>query len=217
MASFGLNTAGDFLGKLRAERDDFVLSKCLDSRHAISAVMTGYHLCEWVYPEIASRPDCQYESMSAFREAMKALDDSPLEDAGRIANGTKHFKQGRIKTGADDGAFQRSMVQDDAFDVPNLWLERDGKKQRAEDFIDELLQFWDTFFQKHGLAQFKDGVARFGRQRCQCGKHLVDFDNHGVTITGCPHCNRWEPLGKRAIRLDAEDLREVRLKYGIDT
>jgi len=165
---------------------------------------------------MAGRTGCQHESMAAFREAVKAMPGSPITDAGLVANGTKHFKQERIKTGKHDGAFQRNMVQANAFDVSYLWLERDGKKQRAEDFVDELLQFWESFFEDHALPQFKDGVGRSGRERCLCGKQFVDFDNRGMTITGCPHCNRWKPLGNRFIRLGAEDLRAVRLQHGID-
>ncbi len=46
MSSF-INDGCRFLQKLRDERRDFVVSNCLDPRHAINAVMTGYHLCEW--------------------------------------------------------------------------------------------------------------------------------------------------------------------------
>jgi hypothetical protein len=132
MASFGLTTAADFLRKLRHERADFVQSECLDPRHALNAVMTGYHLYEWVYPEIAGRTDCPHKDAEAFREAVKAIAGSPIADAGRIANGTKHFKLERIKTGKHKGSFQRNIVQPNAFDVSHLWLERDGHKQRAE-------------------------------------------------------------------------------------
>jgi len=214
MASFGLTTAADFLRKLRHERADFVQSECLNPRHALNAVMTGYHLYEWVYPEIAGRTDCPHKDAEAFREAVKAIAGSPIADAGRIANGTKHFKLERIKTGKHKGSFQRNMVEPNAFDVSHLWLERDGHKQRAEEFIDELVQFWERFFEDHSLARYADAVGRSGRQRCGCGEELIDIDNRGEVLTGCIRCNRWWPLAKRPIQLRDEDLHALRLQRG---
>jgi hypothetical protein len=122
MSSFGLTTAADLLQKLRDERRDFVASKCLDPRHAINAVMTGYHLCEWVFGENAGRPEFEFKKPDAFREALKALPGSPIEDAGKVTNGTKHFDPERIETGEHKGAFQRGVFQEDTFDVSYLWL-----------------------------------------------------------------------------------------------
>ena len=109
------------------------------------------------------------------------------------------------------GAFQRSAFQDNAFDVSYLWLEReDGRRQRAEDFIDELVQFWDGFFKDHGLAQYAEAVGRSGRQRCPCGRDLVEIDNRGENLTGCSKCNVWWPLNKPPVRLSEEDLLALR-------
>lgn len=108
MASFGLNTAADFLQKLREERADFVHSNCLSPRHAVNAVMTGYHLCEWVFAELAGRPGFAHKSHKPFRASLKAIAGSLIEDAGLVADGTKHFKPKKIKTGERKGAFQRS-------------------------------------------------------------------------------------------------------------
>jgi hypothetical protein len=156
MSSFGLNSAADFLQKLRQERADFIQSSCLDPRHALNAVMTAYHLCEWVFPELSGRRDFPHRDLGAFRQALKEIADSPIADAGRITNGTKHFKQDRIRTGEQKGLFQRNMVQPNAFDVSYLWLERgDGRRQHVEDFIDELVQFWDRYFKDHGLASIR--------------------------------------------------------------
>ena len=98
MSSFGLNTAADLLQKLRHERAEFIQSNCIDQRHALNAVMTAYHLCEWVFPELSGRPNFPHSNLSDFREALKDMADSPIADAGRITNGTKHFKQDRITT-----------------------------------------------------------------------------------------------------------------------
>jgi hypothetical protein len=213
-SSFGLNTASDFLQKLREERADFVHSKCLDPRHAVNAVMNGYHMYEWVFPEISGRP---HKKPKDFRDALIAMPGSPIEDARRVTNGTKHFQQAKIKTGSAEGAFQRSMVQPNAFDVDHLWIERgDGRKQRAEDFIDEIVEFWDGFFADYGLPRYADAVGRSGRERCQCGDELIDIDTRGEHLTGCLHCNRWEPIAKRSIRLSTEDLHALRLLHAGD-
>jgi len=131
MSSFGLNSAADFLQKLRHERADFIQSNCVDARHALNAVMTAYHLCEWVFPELADRPGFPHRNLDAFREVLKDMIGSPIGDAGRVTNGTKHFKQGRIRTGTHEGAFQRSVFQDTSSDVSYLWLQREDGSERA--------------------------------------------------------------------------------------
>jgi hypothetical protein len=208
MASFGLNTSADFLQKLREERADFVHSKCLSSRHAVNAVMTAYHLCEWVLAELANRPEFEHKTLESFRETLEG--GSLIKDAVLVANGTKHFKPEKIKTGQRKGAFQRGAFQHDAFDVSHLWLERNGKRQRAEDFIDELVQLYDRFFKENGVPQYAEAVGRSGRPRCQCGDELIDIDNRGEVLTGCIRCNVWRPLAKPPIRLSEEDLLALR-------
>lgn len=210
MASFGLSTAADFLEKLREERRDFVLSKCLDPRHAVNAVMTAYHLCERVFPEMQGRSEFAWEGYKQFRASL----GQPIEDAGRITNGTKHFQSKPIKTGKHKGTFQRGVFQGNVFDVSYLWLERDGKEQRAEDFIDELVKFWDRFFRDHGLQQYADAVGRSGKRRCRCGEEFVDCDIRGEHVTGCLGCNFWEPLSRPSMRLSTEDLTALRLQRG---
>ncbi len=209
MASFGLSSAADFLQKLRYERRDFVISNCLDPRHAINAVMTGYHLVEWVYGENAGRPGFE-RNVKAFREALKALPDSPLEDAGKVTNGTKHFAPERINTGKHKGAFNSRVFQRNAFDVSHLWLEREDAQQRAEDFIDQLVNFWDAFFRARGLKQYAEAVGRSGKQLCGCGAELRDIDNRDETLTGCVRCNRWWPLAKPPIQLSPDDIKALR-------
>jgi hypothetical protein len=211
MSSFGLETPADFLQKLREERADFVRSNCLDPRHGLNAVMTAYHLCEWVFHNLAGRPGFPHRNLEAFREAIKEMVESPIGDAGRVTNGTKHFKQGRIRTGKHEGAFQRGTFQDDSFDVSYLWLQREGgSEQRVEDFIDELVQFWDLYFRDHHLAQHAETIARRSRERCHCGQELTDIDNRGEILTGCSRCNVWWPHNKPPIRLSEEDLLALR-------
>jgi len=211
MASFGLRSAADFLQKLRDERRDFVISNCLDPRHAINAVMTGYHLVEWVYGENAGRPGFEHKDVDAFRETLKALPDSPLNDAGKVTNGTKHFAPERINTGKHEGAFDPRVFQHNGFDVSHLWLKRgDGQQQRAEEFIDQLVNFWDALFRARGLKQYAEAVGRSGKQLCSCGAELRDIDNRGETLTGCVRCNHWWPLAKPPIQLSSDEIKALR-------
>jgi hypothetical protein len=54
-----------------------------------------------------------------------------------------------MATGRHHGAFQRDAFQSNVFDVSYLWIERDGQRQRAEDFIKELVDFWIAFFEEY--------------------------------------------------------------------
>lgn len=154
MANFGIKTAAHFLQKLRDEQADFVKSNCLSERHALNAVMTAYHLHEWVWGEFAkTRPDLHLAwalrpaNYSGFKSYVFA-ECRPFADATALTNRTKHFG-GQTATGKHAGSFQRGAFQEDAFDVSYLWIERDGKQQSAENFIKELVDFWETFFKKY--------------------------------------------------------------------
>jgi hypothetical protein len=154
-ASFGITNAKQFLGKLHDDQKDFIASHCLSARHALNAIITAHHLHEWVWREwLQTRHDLRKEwGVNCKEDFHKYLSGDQLcpalEDARQITNGTKHFKN-KIETGRHQGAFQRGVFQDGAFDVSYLWIDRNGKQQRAEDFIDELVTFWDRFF-----AQYK--------------------------------------------------------------
>jgi hypothetical protein len=69
-------------------------------------------------------------------------------EAEEITSGAKHFNT-KMATGRHQGAFQRNVFQSNVFDVSYLWIERGGRRQRAEDFIKELVDFWSTFFQEY--------------------------------------------------------------------
>jgi hypothetical protein len=93
------------------------------------------------------------------------------------------------------------------------WSEKTVGGSRVEDFIDELVQFWDRYFKDHGIPQSAEVVGRSGRKRCPCGQELIDIDNRGETLTGCSRCNVW-PLNKAPVRLSEEDLLALRAHGG---
>ena len=75
-----------------------------------------------------------------------------LGDARKVTNGSKHFDlrnpKDQIHTGAR-GGFSPEFSDD--FQRPHLWIDRNGKEQRAEAFIKELVAFWNGFFSQYNL------------------------------------------------------------------
>jgi hypothetical protein len=159
MASFNITTPGALFQKLLQEQQDFTKENCLSARHALNAVMTAYHLHEWVWGGfLKQRRDVQ-ASLRLARGKRRVTKESflawvvercpAMADAQLITNGTKHYGS-EIQTGAHQGAFQRSAFSN-GFDVSYLWVERNGREQRAEEFIGELVEFWTVFFKTHDI------------------------------------------------------------------
>lgn len=178
MASFGITTARDFLNKLIEDQRDFEASHCQSARHAINAIMTAYHLHEWVWCEFVEprsnlrldfcidarrkklaekRKQKEVSPCSAFFDYLKEQ-CSALEDARKVTNGTKHFGLSKIPTGKTPGPFDPALFDPAIFHVSYLWIDRStgqdrGTRQRqnAEVFIRELADFWDGFFKQHSI------------------------------------------------------------------
>ena len=98
--------------------------------------------------------------MRAFRAYLADRTRCPgIEDARKITNGTKHFGPSKIPTGSHHGDFDRADFSDD-FDVSYLWIDRNGTRIRAEDFIEELVKFWDAFFAQTDFSWTIDRLAK---------------------------------------------------------
>src|SRR6476661_7834510 len=101
MAMFGISTPKALLQKLTAEQQDFHAVHCLSERHAINAVMTAYHLHEWVWGAfVKKRHDLQraWHLLPAGRRAKRRDFKVWLEgqcpaiiEAEKVTNGAKHF------------------------------------------------------------------------------------------------------------------------------
>jgi hypothetical protein len=154
---FGITGPTALFHNLREEQIDFEKEDCLSSRHAINAIMTAYHLHEWVWKAyLKQRSDLHAAfQLKPGEKALCLQFKSWLEtacpamvEARKVTNGAKHLRV-RVPTGEHKGAFDRNVFQNDAFDVSYLWIERVGREQRAEAFIRELVEFWEKFFAEH--------------------------------------------------------------------
>jgi len=211
MRRFGLDTPADLLQNLRQEKADFLCTKCLDPRHPFNAAMIAYHLAEWVWSEIKRRPDCLYEDQKAFLRYLGAIHNAPIDDAGSIAKGIKRFERHEIGTVEKNAVLGRgNSFQSNRSAPRHLWVRRkDGRKQKVEDFIDELIRFWDRVFQNNAVTQYSDEVEPMGSQYCPCGAKLVVGNYRGEALIGCKQCNVWWPVAKPPIRLNGKDLRAL--------
>jgi hypothetical protein len=160
MASFGIVTPRELLEKLLDEQCDFEKEDCLSPRHAINAAMTAYHLHEWVWGAFAKQRFDLHRTWQLSQSKRAHRDDfrqwlekecPAIADARRVTDGTKHFNISAIPTGKHQGGFQRNAFQADAFDVSRLWIERDGQRQSAEEFITELVEYWSGFFSTYEI------------------------------------------------------------------
>jgi hypothetical protein len=157
--TFGIESPSALLDKLIEEQRDFRNEHCLSARHAINAIMTAYHLHEWVWGAFLKKRHDLHSTLQLspgrkaechdFRKWLER-ECPAMADAEKITNGTKHFRSD-IPTGRRKGAFQRNAFQSNAFAVSYLWIERDGGKQKAEEFIQELVDFWSDFFAKYKI------------------------------------------------------------------
>jgi len=144
------------LAKLREEYED-LCKDSLSARHAINAAMTAYHFYEWVWGgflksdfrlqaalKLASGKRADHEDFLRYIEQQCPA----ITDAQSVANGNKHFDPHNVRTGAHDGAFDHRGFGID-FDISYLWIERAGHEQLATEFVKELVDFWEGFFQAH--------------------------------------------------------------------
>jgi hypothetical protein len=92
------------------------------------------------------------EKRDFLRWLMKKQQCPALMEAEKVTDGTKHFNISNISTGSHRGAFQTNAFQHNAFDVSYLWIERNGQRQRALYFIEELVDFWSAFCAKYDVA-----------------------------------------------------------------
>jgi hypothetical protein len=147
---FEIRTAEQYLIKFIEDYKDFKINP-ESSRHAINAVMTGYHLHEWVW---GNKVQNNLSLMRKFGLEVKEIDDfkswikeecPEFEIARKITNGSKHFDL--LESGKHKGAFSQDFSAD--FDISYLYVyDEKGTELRADDIINKLIKFWDRVFKE---------------------------------------------------------------------
>ncbi|MYF25442.1 MAG: hypothetical protein F4224_09175 [Nitrospira sp. SB0678_bin_10] len=112
------------------QHKDFVANNS-SSRHALLTIILVYHMYEWVHGKKFSTEhfNSTYENRGEMAEM--------FELAGKISNGTKHFRR-KVKTQVQHGF---SSAFSDAFARP-LNVEFNGKKQSVDSFLRKMVEFW---------------------------------------------------------------------------
>ena len=131
-SSFNIRTAHDFLHEMIIPQHENFREKNSSSRHALLTIILIYHMYEWVHGSKFS--------INHFRSTYKNEDGvaEMFELARNIANGTKHFLQ-KVKTHVQPGF---SSGFSDGFARPLNVECDDGRKQSADVFLRQLVEFW---------------------------------------------------------------------------
>ncbi len=151
--SYEIKTSVDLLRKLLDEREDF-LKQPLSSRVAMNAVITAWHLHEWIYLEYAEHALIKsLGSFEAFRHYLYSRES--FENVRDLANGSKHFTLTRKNSSiigtrlAQPG--ERLSWKTTLKEPRLIYVTRLGDS-RLNGFFDDLLYastlFWCDFFVK---------------------------------------------------------------------
>jgi hypothetical protein len=154
-ASFEIRTADDFLEKLREEHAAVAKSPT-DSRHAINAALTAFHLSDWIWKD-------RLEHDPALKSLLLEEDDadwctfrewayqecSGLRLMRDIANGSKHFHpRGPIsETREKRGDWAPGDWDRHDFAISRLIIEKNDSTEIAFDLLlDEVVEWWECVF-----------------------------------------------------------------------
>jgi len=142
---FELQSPQDLLEKLHHDYARLQQSP-LDQYAAFDFFVTAEHMLDWLYPN-----DSQKRKNVRDQSVL-------LQVCSHIANGSKHFvasdkRHVSVKDARkNEGAFQRDAFQPDAFDVPRLQIDLQGKAaQELGECIDtfelagKVLNFWKNY------------------------------------------------------------------------
>ena len=147
---FEIKTAEQFLKKFIEDYEDFK-NNSESTRYAINAIMTGYHLHEWVWGEkvinnlsLRKKLGLKNRKIKDFRNWIEG-ECSEFEIARAITVGSKHFIL--LESGKHEGAFSQDFSAD--FDISYLYVcDEKGARVRADDIIKILMKFWEKFFKE---------------------------------------------------------------------
>lgn len=149
-AIFEIKTAEQFLKMFIDNYKDFKNNE-ESTRHAINAIITGYHLHEWVWENkvknnspLIKKLGFKNKEIGDFRNWIKG-ECPEFEIAKTITNGSKHFNL--LESGKHKGTFSRDFSTE--FDVSYLYVyDKKGAKVKADDIINNLVKFWEKVFKE---------------------------------------------------------------------
>ena len=155
---FGIGNSRDFFNKLQEDHKSFKAQPDSASL-AVNCILVSYHLHEWVWGDWLKE---DYDT----RRAMKIRDRDSFVNwisaycpwfpiVRDLANGAKHFCQDSSVQTARVGGFGEGPFGVGPFGQPYLLIdlgESTGilhRWQRAEELIDQVVGFWEEFFDKY--------------------------------------------------------------------
>jgi len=150
MGIFEIKTAEQFFKKFIEDWKDFKRNP-ESTRHAINAIMTGYHLHEWVWKEkvrgnffLIKKLGLENRKLDDFRSWIKG-ECPEFEIARTITIGSKHFDL--LESGKHEGAFSQDFSAD--FDISFLYVcDEERTKVSADYIINSLIKFWEKVFKE---------------------------------------------------------------------
>ena len=133
-SSFDIESPSDFLYKIVIPQYKDFVSHNSSSRHALLAIMTAYHMYEWVHREKFTEDGFRavYGDVGGMIETFNV--------ARRITNGTKHFAQ-TVRT-RKQGGFSSEFS--DEFARPLIIEFSDGKEQSVDILLRNMVGFWKS-------------------------------------------------------------------------
>ena len=149
-AIFEIKTAEHFLKIFMENCEDFK-NDPESTRHAINAIITGYHLHEWVWGDkiktnflLMKKLRLKNKKIGGFIDWI--IGECPeFEMARTIPNGSKHFDLS--ESGKQEGAFSRDFSTE--FDVSYLYVcDEKGTRVTADELIKNLVKFWERVFKE---------------------------------------------------------------------
>ena len=152
-ASFDIVSASGFFRRVvLVDYHDFLEQKT-DSRRAIHAALSAWHLHEWVHESQRGTDGYPFRTARAFGTHIRER-CSPLGALRDISNGSKHVRatqnprisDTRLHRGAFSNAFSRG------FDISALLISiDDGTERYFEDILTEAIEWWQGYLEKCGL------------------------------------------------------------------
>jgi hypothetical protein len=150
--TFGLNTARDLRDKLQRDAT-LLLDDAVTGDRFFNFVLTGYALIDWIKNDPAVPAGAKQHSVVQGLYANRTL-----KICGDLANSVKHFtlssrvpitKAADTESGFGVGRFGMGGFSEGEEEI--VLTLNDGTVLNALDFVQDVLNVWQTFFATHAL------------------------------------------------------------------